>query len=279
MLRVKLDALARDDGRTPRVLDRIAAELTLEDSGPGESLGEKVADHLLDARDPDAIARLNRLYLELCGEREEKPAILLADCIDLLFPLYFSWEVIDDVARQLTRGTLVIEKAVCTMWGADFVLAACDDGVPSFVADADGPRGKHAIRSDPPPIGRPSLEDEVCQILDQILRRLGIPTDQRGTDSVRGDIAARTRRLGASLNGILRGYKIQHRRTLYCVVKKRESQEDRKYALKVLERLRELVPSLVLLELDEDAPRREDELNLGYSLIRRFTEGHQRSSP
>jgi nucleoside phosphorylase len=277
----KLESLGRDEGQAPRMLDRVATAIEIKNPPLEEPrLRKTIAGHLLDVKDSQAIPRLNKLYLDLCRERKEKPADLIADCIDLLFPLYFSWDVIELAARQLERQKyVIIEGAVSSMPGADVVMAVHDGGSTCFVPHAEGPRGKHAIRMDRPPIAEPSVEHEACQNLDQILRQLGFPQDVRGTDGARGDVAARTRRLGSDLNGILDGYRIQHGRSLYCVVKKQESEEDRRYALKVLERLRELVPRLVLIELDPDAPARQSEGTLGYCLILRYREVQKRSSP
>jgi hypothetical protein len=279
-LEEKLEALGRDESQAPRMLDRVASALETRNAPRDEvGLEKAIADHLLDVRDIQAIPRLNKLYLDLCGERKEKPADLVADCMDLLFPLYFSWDVIERAARQLERQKLVlIEGAVSSMTGADFVLAVHDRGSPCFVQHAEGPRGKHAIRVDTPPIDEPSLEYDVCQILDHIVRQLGVSQDVRGTERVRGDITARIRRLCADLNGCLDSYKILHGRSLYCVVQKQEAEEDRRYWLRVFERLRELVPLLVLIELDPDAPAREAESRLGYCLLVRFQAGRHRSS-
>jgi nucleoside phosphorylase len=279
-LEEKLGSLGRVESHSPRLLDRVATVLAIKNPPRDEGrLREAIAGHLLDVKDAQAIPRLNKLYIELWKEGKERPADLIADCIDLLFPLYFSWDAIDLAIRQLEHRTfVVIEGAVSSMPGADAVLAVHDGASTCFVPHANGPRGKHAIRMDTPPIDAPSLEHDVCQILDQILRQIGLTPDVRGTDGVRGDTAARARRLSRDLNGILGGYKIQHGRSLYCVVQKPESEEDREYGLKVLRRLRELVPNLVLIELDPDAPARHTESAIGYCLLLRYRESQKRLS-
>lgn len=280
-LEKKIESLGQDESKAPRMLDRVASALEIK-SAPRDEVGlqKTIMDHLLDAGDGQAIPRLNKLYLDLCKERKDKPADLIADCIDLLFPLYFSWEVIETAVRQLERRKLVIiEGAVSSMPGADFVMAVRDGGSTCFVPHAEGPRGKHAVRVDTPPIDEPSLEHDVGQILDHILRQLGGSQDARATDGARGDFAARARRLSADLNGILGPYKIHNERSLYCVVPKKDTGEDRKYAMKVLARLRELVPDLVLIELDPDAPARQDESTFGYCLLIRFQQSQKRTSP
>jgi hypothetical protein len=279
-LEEKLLALGRGEGPSPRMLDCIATALEIRNPPREEDrLRETIAGHLLDVKDDQAIPRLNKLYIELWNGGKEVPADLVADCMDLIFPLYFSWEAIEEAARQLERRKVLVERAVSSMPGADFVLAVHDGASTCFVSDADGPRGKHAIRMEAPPIDEPSLEYDVCQILDHVLRQLSNTPDPRGTDGTRVDEATRIRRLSADLNGVLSYYKTQHRRSLYGVVQKQGSEEDRGYVLKVLERLRGLVPQLILIELDPDALARQSEGALGYLLRLRFQESRKRSTP
>jgi hypothetical protein len=159
------------------------------------------------------------------------------------------------------------------MTGADVVLAAHDGAAPSFVPHKKGPRGRNAIPLQEPPIDRPSLDHDVCNILDHIRMELGDPQDGGGTDVVK-----RTKRLSDIVNGHLDYYKAQRGRSLYCVFEKREDRDDGRYWSSVLRRLQDLVPRLIWVELDPDALAGRCEAAFRSCLLLRFQERQDRSS-
>src|SRR5262249_25943451 len=156
----------------------------------------------------------------------------------------------------------LIKGAVSSTTGAEIVMSVHDGGSPCFVSHPEGPRGQHSIGLERPPIGDPSLDQDTCAILEHILRELGEPMKKADQDPV----AERLDRLKRTLNGILAVYKGRHKRSLYCVLDKQKPDDDGRYWYRVLDRLRDLVPRLVLIELDPKAPAVVDESGFRYCL-------------
>ena len=276
VLREKLDLLACDGSRGREILGRIAAALGINHPpGAEDRLKESIMNLLLDAKEISAIPGLNELCVRLIQANEPGLADTIAACIDPLLPLYFSWKVIRQATHQLEQKTFVfIKGTVSSGTGADIVMSVYDGASPCFMPHAEEPRGKHAIAVETPPIGDPSLERDACEIVEHILMVLGEPVKK----TEQAQVAERLERLRRKLNGILAVYKGHNKRSLYCVLDKQDTDDNARYWYRVLERLRQLVPRLVLIELDPDAPEVEIESGLGYCLRKRFEVGAKRTS-
>src|SRR5205807_409956 len=112
---------------------------------------------------------LNNLHDELWSQRKKSAAGIIAGCSDCLFQFYFAWDIIEKTALQLERGKKVfIERAVCTLTGAEIVLSIHDGMGPAFVPDQGGPRGEHAVMVDASGKGT-TVENDLCIILEKIL--------------------------------------------------------------------------------------------------------------
>ncbi len=263
------------------MLDRVVKALGIKDtSGDVAGLQKKIVSYLLDVEDIQAIPKMNRLYVELCNGRKYDPAETIARCIDHLFPLYFSPDVIEKATRQLKRqGVVVIEATVASTIGAEIVMAVHDEGPATFELRDNEPHGKDSVSVPAPPIGYPSHDDEVLKILEHMDKKLHFSLPGAGSDGSHRDVAKRTRSLVEDLNGFLDYYKPDRGRSLYCVVQKHETKDDWDSCREVFELLQGKVPRLVLIALDPEASERRGESMLRSYLLRRSEAIPQRPSP
>ncbi len=91
-IRKRLDELL-DEVKGSPVSMRLARALGIEDTPSQESgVKKRIVDYLMEAKDKYAIPKMVRLHEELCKESPDRLAERVADCIDLILPLYFSRE-------------------------------------------------------------------------------------------------------------------------------------------------------------------------------------------
>jgi hypothetical protein len=237
------------------------------------TLTQQICNRLIEVRGEDAISSLFNLHLDLCDESQDGSAGKIADCIDLVLPLYISREKIDSAQRQLEAGAgfVWIEGLVATHTGAALVLAGVDRGPTCFVLHNDGPREEHSILFELPAIGHPSIELDVFEVLKHLAKQAGIPFDESGRDIEPKDVAARSRRLGEALSASMRAIKASRkRRTPYCALKLEKISNEREFVKRVLKLVKEYVKPLIFIELSDKSESIGDEIFISRFVISRF---------
>jgi hypothetical protein len=158
------------------------------------------------------------------------------------------------------------------MTGAEVVMAMLEEGPPRYHLSEDEPRGIHATSYEEAPIGNPPIEDHALDILSHIAEVTKASPEAARPAARRVDVKARLTRVAADLNGYIQAQRGIHSRSLYCVVPRRDSSHDREFRLSVFRKIRELVPELVFVELDPDAPSRQVESTFRACLVLRYRE-------
>jgi hypothetical protein len=259
-----LQKLSRE-GSGSRVLVRVAEALKIEDA-PGDEipLRERISTNLCSSRAEHAIGDLMGLHDELCAEGSDRLADVIWDCVGQLFSLCLPRNVLTEILRQHDGPEFVLfQGTVATEVGADAALAVVDGKGPSILTHELGPRGKYWIPFEWPAPNDPSLEEEVLAILEHLAVQSRVALNEGMRRHQRDDVTARTRLLSEVLRGWLGTRKRRTGRTPYCTLALLKTYGDAERKKRVLERVRELVPSLWFLELNPDSDTLEQE----YSMI------------
>jgi pimeloyl-ACP methyl ester carboxylesterase len=250
--------------RGTSALMRLSRELGISSpSSEEDSLRQRIADYLMGVQDKHAIPKIVRLHGELCGEGSDRDAGKIADCVDLILPLYFSRSALSKAWSQLQVQTVVlIQGTVATEMGAEVIMSHYDGRGASFLPHHQTiPRGEGSVPLESPPIGDPETESEVLAILEDLSRGSHVvPIDKAKPEKQGKDVAARTEQLCKDLRGWLEPLKHLKGRTPYCALAMPKTPAEREYLMKSLEKVRELVPYLIFIELFPESETREQEL-------------------
>jgi hypothetical protein len=270
--------LGENEGQGSGILVRLAAALQIGGALDDEKQARRrIIDHLLEAKEEYAIPRMIRLHGELCEEGRERLAGPLADCVDWILPLHFSPEAIRNTRLQLqVQRAVLIERAVATHTGAEVVMSHFDRQQPSFLQDQESiPRGKSSVPFELSAIGNPALDDQVVAVLEDLAKGTNVPPLGRARTK---DVAARTAELAGDLGSWLGWDKEMTHRTRYCALAMPESLADRENLKRVLQKVHELVPPLVFIELSPESQTRGIELAFIKCLNTRFESGRKQRS-
>ena len=246
------------------VLMRFSRALGIECASSDEdSIKQRIVSYLMEGDDKYAIPTIVRVHEDLCNEGSNRLADRIADCVDLILPLYFSREAISKAWRQLqVQKVALIEGTVATETGAEVVMSHVDGKSPTFLTrEKSIPQGKTLVPFESPAIGDPSSEAEVLAILEDLARGAGVVTiDKTRTVSPLKNVAAGTERLRQDLCGWLGPLKHLTGRSAYCALAMPTTPADRENLSRVLKKVRELIPPLVFIELFPESQTREQEM-------------------
>src|SRR5205823_5562213 len=131
-------------------------------------------------------------------EGSDRLADRIADCIDLILPLYFSQQALCKARRQLQdQRAVLIEGTVATAMGAEVAMSHADGKISSFLPHEQRiPRGKSLVPLEAPAIGGHSSEAQVLAILEDLAKGAAVVSvDKAGTASRRKNDAARIEEL------------------------------------------------------------------------------------
>ena len=268
-----LGTLGRDEGQGQRMLGRVAGALGIASVQDDEDrLKKRITAVLLDAEDEHTIPKLVRLHVDLSKEGSSRAADGIADCVDLILPLYLSREAVDRAWRQLQfQKAVLIEGTVARETGAEILMAGVDGERTCFLPHVPGePRGKNSIPFEPAAIGDLSLDAQVLAVLRDLATGTGVPLGKARSEGGCKDVAARTEHLKKELCGWLGPAKDLTGRTHYCALAIPETPVERENLKKILKKVRELVPPLVFIELDSQSPTLEREMYFIRCLNTRF---------
>jgi hypothetical protein len=206
------------------------------------------------------LPKLNAAYVKLIKDGPQKRlAEVVAECVGLLFPLYYP-RVIEDAQRQLKNpGCAQLEGLVYSTEGAEMLMAALDGDSPRFRLSSGEVHGQYAIPIELPPLARPDVNEHVLHILAHIVQATNASMDDITIPKRDQRPEVRMQRLADDLNGYLTVHQATYRRGLYGVVSRLGPSNERKFRSMVFRKIRDLVPRFVFIELDPAASTREIE--------------------
>ena len=216
------------------------------------------------------VAALDVLHRE-CRERGQRAdANLVAQILDLILWLGFPPEMLDEVARLLEdRSAALVHSCVTYSAGAEVTAAWYDGEKPDFGGPrADGFSGTPMLHYARPPLGDPTVEAKVIEILKDLSRQVGVVLNS--ALDAEPDKQKAIAGWAEELRRVFAYHRTTEGRLHYCVFEEVARDAERERLEILLGAVRQRVPDLAFFELAPRAPGKPTEEIVIQMLKNRF---------